>query len=228
MNNLVETKQLYKDYFIKKIIVNALRGVDFTLEEGEFTAIVGPSGSGKSTLLHLIGCIDTPTKGEIFIENEEVGYLSKKTLALLRRKKIGFIFQAYNLIPVLTAFENVSFPLTLLGYPAKIIKEKSYEMLKAVGLEGMEKRRPAEMSGGQQQRVAIARALIKDPKLILADEPTANLDSKTGCEILEIMKKLNKENGITFLFSTHDKLVMDYATRIVRLRDGIIKSEEVK
>ena len=225
---IVETKDLYKDYQVKKIIVKALRGVNFQLEEGEFTAIVGPSGSGKSTLLHCIGCIDTPTKGIILIDNINTGVQSKNQLALLRREKIGFIFQAYNLIPVLTAYENVAFPLTLLGYPASEIKEKAFAMLKAVGLESMEKRKPAEMSGGQQQRVAIARALVKNPRLILADEPTANLDSNTAKEILEIMKKLNKEKGTTFLFSTHDKLVMEFANKIVNIRDGKITGKENK
>lgn len=225
---IIETKDLVKDYKVKEIIVNALRGVDFSLEEGEFTAIVGPSGSGKSTLLHLIGCLDTPTGGTIEIDQTDVEKMSKNQLALLRRAKIGFIFQAYNLIPVLTAFENVAFPLTLLGISAHEVKERSYRVLKEVGLEGMEKRKPSEMSGGQQQRVAIARALIKEPRLILADEPTANLDSKTACEILELMLKLNKEKGTAYLFSTHDQLVMDYAQRIVRLRDGKIIGEERK
>lgn len=225
---IVKTSNLYKDYKLKEITVNALRGIDFEMDNDEFSAIVGPSGSGKSTLLHLIGCIDKPTNGYIAIDEMEVGNLSKYELALIRRKKIGFIFQAYNLIPVLTAIENVSFPLTLLNFPAKEIKELSYEALKAVGLDGMEKRLPSAMSGGQQQRVAIARALIKEPKLILADEPTANLDSKTGCEILELMMKLNQDKKTAFLFSTHDKLVMDFARRIVHLRDGKITEEERK
>ena len=228
MNNIIETKNLYKDYILKKIIVNALNGVDFSIQEGEFTAIVGPSGSGKSTLLHLIGCLDNPTKGSIFIENKNVEGLNKNELATLRREKLGFIFQAYNLIPVLTAYENVSFPLSLLGYKADEIKEKTFTALKSVGLEGLEKRRPMEMSGGQQQRVAIARALIKNPKLILADEPTANIDSKTGSEVLDLMLKLNKEKGATFLFSTHDPMVMKYAKRVVHLHDGKITREEKK
>ncbi|MBN2545473.1 MAG: ABC transporter ATP-binding protein [Spirochaetes bacterium] len=227
MSKIVETKKLIKDYQIKKITVNALRGIDMTINESEFTAIVGPSGSGKSTLLHLIGCLDTPTSGEVLFDNTSVGNMKKDELAYLRREKMGFIFQAYNLIPVLTAFENVAFPLTLLGYNSEEIKEKSYESLKVVGLESMEKRRPTEMSGGQQQRVAIARALIKAPKLILADEPTANLDSITATEVLEIMKKLNQDKKVTFLFSTHDKLVMDFANRIIKLRDGKIQ-EDVK
>jgi putative ABC transport system ATP-binding protein len=226
--SIVNTRKLFKDYTLNKLVVNALRGIDISIEKGEFTAIVGPSGSGKSTLLHLIGCLDNPTSGEILIENENVGTLNKNKLALLRREKIGFIFQAYNLIPVLTAVENVSFPLTLLGYPGKEIKDLSYQALKEVGLEGMENRRPKELSGGQQQRIAIARALVKKPALILADEPTANLDSKTGREILELMLKLNDEEKTTFIFSTHDKMVMEFAKRLVFLRDGEIQSEERK
>lgn len=227
MRFIVEVRELYKDYQVKNIVVNALRGINLNIAENEFTAIVGPSGSGKSTLLHLIGCLDLPSKGEIFFEGQQIAELSKNQLALLRREKMGFIFQAYNLIPVLTAFENVAFPLSLLGYDKKIIKEKTYAVLKLVGLEGLENRRPLEMSGGQQQRVAIARALVKNPTLILADEPTANLDSKTAGEILEIMQKLNEEHKVTFIFSTHDKLVMDFAKRIIYLRDGKIV-EDVK
>ncbi len=225
---IIETKNLHKDYQVKKIVVKALRGVNFSLEDGEFTAIAGPSGSGKSTLLHLIGLLDIPTKGSIYIENKDASTLNKNRLALIRRKKLGFIFQAYNLIPVLTAFENVAFPLTLLGHKSDEIKNESYKVLKSVGLQGMENRKPAEMSGGQQQRVAIARALAKKPKLILADEPTANLDSNTGKEILELMLDLNKKEKITFLFSTHDKMVMDYAKRLVLLKDGKITEDNKK
>jgi putative ABC transport system ATP-binding protein len=224
----VETKGLYKDYGVNGVVVHALRGVDVEFDVGEFAAIVGPSGSGKSTLLHLIGCLDTPTSGDIFIDEINTGDLSKNQLAMIRRQKIGFIFQAYNLIPVLTAVENVSFPLTLLGENAKDIKSRSYHALKQVGLEGMENRRPKELSGGQQQRIAIARALVKKPKLILADEPTANLDSKTGAEILELMVDLNESEKTTFIFSTHDKMVMDYAKRLVYIRDGNIIQEEKK
>jgi putative ABC transport system ATP-binding protein len=224
----VETKSLYKDYGINGVIVHALRGVDVSFDKGEFTAIVGPSGSGKSTLLHLIGCLDSPTKGDVIIDEVKTREMSKKKQAILRRQKIGFIFQAYNLIPVLTAVENVSFPLTLLGENSKSIKEKSYNVLKLVGLSGMENRRPKELSGGQQQRIAIARALVKRPKLILADEPTANLDSKTGSEILQLMLKLNESEKTTFIFSTHDKMVMDYAKRIIYIRDGKIIQEDKK
>lgn len=226
--NTIEVNQLYKDYKLNKITVNALRGVSFNIEEGEFTAIVGPSGSGKSTLLHLIGCLDTITEGDILLGGKTVKDLNKKQLAILRRNNIGFVFQAYNLIPVLTVMENVSFPLTLLGLRKKEIKERTMRAIAEVGLEGLANRKPKELSGGQQQRVAIARALVKKPKLILADEPTANLDSKIGSEILEIMLKLNQEEKATFIFSTHDAMVMDYARRLIFLRDGKITEEKRK
>jgi putative ABC transport system ATP-binding protein len=228
MQNIVETKELVKDYYINKLVVNALRGVDIAFSKGEFSAIVGPSGSGKSTLLHLVGCLDTVTSGTIIVDAENIETLNKEQLAKLRREKIGFIFQAYNLIPVLTAYENVAYPLVLLGYKESTIKEISFKALKDVGLDGMENRRPKELSGGQQQRIAIARALAKSPKLILADEPTANLDSKIGASILELMLDLNKREGTTFIFSTHDSMVMQYARKLVYIRDGKIVKEETK
>ena len=228
MQSIVETKGLVKDYHINKLVVNALRGVDIAFSKGEFSAIVGPSGSGKSTLLHLIGCLDIVTNGNITIDGENIESLKKDQLAKLRREKIGFIFQAYNLIPVLTAYENVAYPLVLLGYKESEIKKISYKALKDVGLDGMESRKPKELSGGQQQRIAIARALAKNPKLILADEPTANLDSKIGASILELMLDLNKREGTTFIFSTHDNMVMQFAKRLIYIRDGNIVKEETK
>jgi putative ABC transport system ATP-binding protein len=222
---VVKAENVVKDYGLNGTTVHALRGVSLEFRSGEFSAIAGPSGSGKSTFLHLAGCLDTITAGSITVRNEDVAKLSKKQLALLRRHSIGFIFQAYNLIPVLSVEENIGFPLTLLGVDRQEIKERTEVVLKQVGLEGMEKRRPKEMSGGQQQRVAIARALVKKPALILADEPTANLDSKTGREILEIMVKLNQDEGTTFIFSTHDSMVMEFARRIVHIRDGQIDKE---
>ena len=225
---VVHAENVIKDYGLNDQTVHALRGVNLSFQAGEFSAIAGPSGSGKSTFLHLAGCLDTLTGGTMLVGGENTGKMSKKELALLRRRKIGFIFQAYNLIPVLTVEENISFPLSLLGVGIKEIKERTSKVLTEVGLEGMEKRRPKEMSGGQQQRVAIARALVKQPALILADEPTANLDSKIGREILELMLSLNKSAGTTFIFSTHDQMVMDYARRLVRIRDGQIESDEVK
>lgn len=225
---VVETKGLVKDYATNGEIIHALQGIDVDVKKGEFTAIVGPSGSGKSTLLHLIGCLDNPTEGEILINNASTKGMTKKELAFLRRDKIGFIFQAYNLIPVLTAYENVAFPLSLLGYTNRDIKTITMTALKDVGLAGMESRKPQELSGGQQQRIAIARALAKKPELILADEPTANLDSTTGGEILELMLELNKTVGTTFIFSTHDKMIMEYARRLILIRDGLIQTEERK
>jgi putative ABC transport system ATP-binding protein len=226
--NVVQATNIVKDYTLNGMAIHALRGVSLNFAGGEFAAIAGPSGSGKSTFLHLAGCLDTITGGTMNVSGSDVASLSKKELALLRRHHIGFIFQAYNLIPVISCLENVSFPLTLLGVSKKEARDRSMAALRDVGLSGMEDRRPKEMSGGQQQRVAIARALVKRPNLILADEPTANLDSKTGKEILELMLILNKSEGTTFIFSTHDHMVMDYARRIVHLRDGQIEREEVK
>jgi putative ABC transport system ATP-binding protein len=225
---VVEAKNVVKDYGLNGQAVHALRGISLDFEEGEFAAIAGPSGSGKSTFLHLAGCLDTLTGGSMRIRGEDTAGLSKKALALLRRRYIGFIFQAYNLIPVLSVEENIGFPLTLLGVDKREVSERVARVLSQVGLSNMEKRRPKEMSGGQQQRVAIARALVKRPALILADEPTANLDSKIGREILELMLSLNQSEKTTFIFSTHDLMVMDHARRIIRIRDGQIESDEVK
>ena len=225
---VVKAENLVKDYGLNGQTVHALRGVNLEFQGGEFSAIAGPSGSGKSTFLHLVGCLDTITGGTMLVGGSDTGKMSRNELALLRRHSIGFIFQAYNLIPVLSVMENVSFPLTLMGLDKKEIKERSEKLIRDVGLEGMEKRRPKEMSGGQQQRVAIARALAKKPALILADEPTANLDSTIGREILELMLTLNKSEGTTFIFSTHDPMVMDFARRLVRIRDGQIESDELK
>jgi len=225
---VVKAENVVKDYGLNGQTVHALRSVSLDFQSGEFSAIAGPSGSGKSTFLHLAGCLDTLTGGAMLVGGADMGKMTRKELAMLRRNSIGFIFQAYNLIPVLSVEENISFPLTLLGVGKKEIKERTAKALAEVGLDGMEKRRPKEMSGGQQQRVAIARALVKKPALILADEPTANLDSTIGREILELMLRLNQTEGTTFIFSTHDPMVMDYARRIVRLRDGQIESDEVK
>jgi putative ABC transport system ATP-binding protein len=225
---VIKAENVVKDYGLNGQTVHALRGVNLEFQGGEFAAIAGPSGSGKSTFLHLAGCLDTLTGGNMIVGGSDMAKMDKKQLALLRRHSIGFIFQAYNLIPVLSVEENISFPLTLLGIGKKEIKERTAKVLHDVGLEGMEKRRPKEMSGGQQQRVAIARALVKKPALILADEPTANLDSTIGREILELMLALNKAEGTTFIFSTHDQMVMDYAHRLVHIRDGQIESDETK
>ena len=225
---VIKAENVVKDYGLNGQTVHALRGVNLEFKGGEFAAIAGPSGSGKSTFLHLAGCLDSLTGGKMIVGGSDTVKMSRNQLALLRRHSIGFIFQAYNLIPVLSVEENVSFPLTLMGVEKKEIKERTAKVLNDVGLDGMAKRRPKEMSGGQQQRVAIARALVKKPSLILADEPTANLDSTIGRGILELMAALNKSEGTTFIFSTHDQMVMDYARRLVRIRDGQIESDEKK
>lgn len=224
---LLELRQVKKIYKLGKIEVPALRGIDLTVDEGEFTTVFGPSGSGKTTLLNMVGCLDTPTEGDIHLNSNKISELSKKELAMTRRHNIGFIFQSYNLIPVLTAFENVEFAIRLIGNLSdKQIREKVLNMLKEVGLEGKENRRPGELSGGEKQRVAIARALIKKPRIILADEPTANLDSATAQDVIKIMIKMNKELGTTFIFSTHDPQVMEKARRFINLKDGMISSDK--
>lgn len=224
---LLELKKVKKIYQQGKIEVPALRGIDLTVEQGEFTTIFGPSGSGKTTLLNMIGCLDTPTEGEIRLNDKKVSDLSRKELAMTRRYNIGFVFQSYNLIPVLTAYENVEFAIRLTDHTSESqMKEKVLKMLAEVGLKGLESRRPNELSGGEKQRVAIARALVKKPKLILADEPTANLDSKTADDVVDIMRKMNKELGTTFIFSTHDPAVMKHANRFINLRDGMISADE--
>jgi putative ABC transport system ATP-binding protein len=224
---LLELKGVKKIYQQGKIEIPALRGIDLTVGKGEFTTVFGPSGSGKTTLLNIIGCLDKPTGGRVEFDGRELGTLSKKELALLRRHNIGFVFQSYNLIPVLTAYENVEFAIRFIGKHRKDeIRERVLKILAAVGLAGLENRRPNELSGGQKQRVAIARALVKEPKLVLADEPTANLDSKTSQEVLEIMVKMNKELGTTFIFSTHDPQVMAYARRMLEIRDGLISDDK--
>jgi len=224
---LLELKKVKKIYRQGKIEVPALRGIDLTVEQGEFTTIFGPSGSGKTTLLNMIGCLDTPTEGEIKLNGDEVSKLSQKQLAMVRRYNIGFIFQAYNLIPVLTAYENVEFAIRLIDHSKESqIKEKVLKVLKEVGLKGLENRRPNELSGGEKQRVAIARALVKEPKIILADEPTANLDSENAAGVVDIMRKMNKELGTTFIFSTHDPAVMKHASRFINLKDGMISADE--
>jgi putative ABC transport system ATP-binding protein len=225
--SLLELKEVKKIYQQGKIKVPALRGVDMNVEAGEFTTIFGPSGSGKTTLLNMIGCLDTPTEGVIRLNDKKVSDLSRKALAMTRRYNIGFVFQSYNLIPVLTAYENVEFAIRLIDHASVLqIKEKVLKMLDEVGLKGLENRRPNELSGGEKQRVAIARALVKEPKLVLADEPTANLDSKNAADVIDIMRKMNKELNTTFIFSTHDPMVMKYARRLINLKDGMISADE--
>jgi len=223
---MVKVDHVVKDYKIGALTVNALRGVDLQIGDSEFLSIAGPSGSGKTTLLNLIGCLDTCTQGDIVIDGEAVGAKKKDERALLRRNKIGFVFQSFNLIPVLTAYENVAFALSLLNLPAPEIRERTMKILDEVGLAGLERRFPNELSGGQQQRIATARALVKNPSLVLADEPTANLDSETGKGILKLMEDLNQNHGTTFIFSTHDAMVMDFAHRLVLLHDGHVVTDK--
>jgi len=211
-------------YTIGEVETHALRGVDLTIGEGEFTTLVGPSGSGKTTLLQLIGCLDMPTSGKVFINGREATTMNRNQRADLRKGTIGFIFQFFALVPTLTAYENVELPLLLMG--DKNHKTRVMELLDAVDLSDRAGHRPDQLSGGQQQRVAVARALATNPKLILADEPTANLDTENGSQVMEIMAKLNKETGVTFVFATHDPRVIKYATRVVTLQDGLITKDE--
>ena len=222
---VIETKGLTKVYNPKRIPVHALRGVDLTINKGEFTAIVGPSGSGKTTLLNIIGGLDNATEGHVEVDGVDISKLSDNKMIDFRKDKIGFVFQAYNLIPVLTAQENIEFIMLLQKRARKERDERAMELLQAVGIEDQAKKRPAKLSGGQQQRVAVARALASKPAFVLADEPTANLDSKSTAQLLDIMAKLNEEEGMTFVFSTHDQRVIDRAKRVVTLEDGKIVSD---
>jgi len=226
--SIVECVDIKKTYQQGKVQVQALRGVSLSIDEGGFAALAGPSGSGKTTLLNIIGGLDQPDGGNVSVDGNTFGKMTQSQLALLRLHKIGFIFQSYNLIPVLSAAENVEFVMLLQGLQASQRRERAKAILDDVGLENKYDRRPAELSGGQQQRVAVARAIVSNPSIVLADEPTANLDSKTGNGLLEMMKKMNEEKKVTFIFSTHDKMVMDYARRLVLIRDGRIVDDQNK
>jgi putative ABC transport system ATP-binding protein len=223
MTTILEVKDVKKSYRMGKVLVPALQGVSFDVEEGELVTIFGPSGSGKSTLLHLIGCLDRPDGGEILIDGADVLRMSDDELAELRLKKIGYVFQFFNLLPRLTALRNVQLPLTIAGATDEEALEKAKEMLQLVGLEARMNHKPSELSGGEQQRVAIARALINNPKIVLADEPTGNLDTKTGWEIVQLMKELNEKKGQTFVIVTHDPHIAETAHRIIHLKDGLIE-----
>jgi len=223
MRSIVRVNDLKKDYRMGEVSVPALRGVSFHVNDGEFVTIFGPSGSGKSTLLHLIGALDRPDEGEIFIEDSNLLKLSDDELAELRLGKIGFVFQFFNLLPRLTALANVELPLSIAGVPEKETQSKAQKMLRLVGLETRMNHRPFELSGGEQQRVAIARALINNPKIVLADEPTGNLDTKTGLEVVQLMKKLNQEKRQTFIVITHDPNIAETADRTVYLIDGLVE-----
>ncbi len=222
---IINVKNIRKTYNPKTIPVHALNGINLEIEKGEFTAIVGPSGSGKTTLLNIIGGLDHPTEGTVEINNKEITALSDNQLINFRRENIGFVFQAYNLIPVLTARENIEFVMLLQNRPKKERDSRVKELLNAVGLQDKGNNRPSQLSGGQQQRVAVARALASKPTFILADEPTANLDSKSTNDLLDIMARLNKEENMTFVFSTHDQRVIDRARRIITIDDGLVTSD---
>lgn len=224
--NVIETNNLIKIYQQGDIEVKALNDVSINFQQGEFTAIVGPSGSGKTTFLNSIGGLDTPTSGKVVINDTDITNLKSNELIDFRLRNIGFVFQAYNLIPVLTAMENVEFIMLMQGDSASDRKSRAEELLNAVGLSDQINRRPGQLSGGQQQRVAVARALASKPKFVLADEPTANLDSTSTSNLLDIMHRLNKEENMTFIFSTHDQRVIDRAKRIITLEDGKILSDK--
>jgi len=222
---IVQVEGLTKEYKQGVLTVPALQGVDLSIDQGEFTALMGPSGSGKTTLLNLIGGLDEPTGGHIKVDGKDLATMGSAGRSQMRLNHLGFVFQAYNLIPVLSAYENAEFVLLLQGVGDKERREAVMGVLEAVGLKGMENRRPNELSGGQQQRVAVARAIAGKPALVLADEPTANLDSKTGNELIDLMKQLNEERKVTFVFATHDPKVMEKATRVVHLTDGKIDDD---
>ena len=227
MKPVVVLRGVKKTYRDREVETPALRGVDLVIEPGEFTAVAGPSGSGKTTLLNIIGALDKPDEGEVWVDGVNLGELKPKELAEFRLQKVGFVFQAYNLIEVFNALENAEFVLFLQGVPKAERRRRAAEVLKALGItEEMFKKRPNQLSGGQQQRVAVARALAPSPSIILADEPTANLDSEASARLLKLMRQMNERYGATFLFATHDPLVMRYAKRVVHLSDGRVVKDE--
>ena len=228
MNAVVKLEQVCKVYGHDGVEVHALHEVSLEIAKGDFAVLVGPSGSGKTTLLNMIGGLDTPSAGRVWVAGTEIGGMKKSELSELRLRRIGFVFQEFNLIPVLSALENVEFVMLLQGVREAERKARSYALLKELGLEGLEHRRPSELSGGQQQRVAVARAIAAEPIIVLPDEPTANLDSKAGGALMDLMRRLNEEKGISFVFSTHDPMVVERARRVIRLRDGRIEADERK
>jgi len=228
MTRVIETKKICRYFGNEETRVNALKDVSLTIEDGEFTAIIGPSGSGKTTLLHLIGGLDNPSSGIVELSGINIANMSGSELSDFRRDHIGFVFQSYNLIPVLSAAENIEYIMLLQRVSAVERKKRVKDMLHIVGLDGLGDRRPTQLSGGQQQRVAVARAMASNPDIILADEPTANLDSKTGISLLEVMRELNETRNMTFVFSTHDEKIMERATRLIHLHDGEIERDERK
>jgi putative ABC transport system ATP-binding protein len=228
MTEIVRLEGITKIYQDGKVAVPALRGIELSIQKGEFVAVAGPSGSGKTTLLNIVGGLDHPNKGSVFLEGKHLGQMSRGELSRLRLNRIGFVFQSYNLIPVLTAFENAEFVLLLQKRPTEERRQKVANLLEEVGLSGLEGRFPRDMSGGQQQRIAIARSIAPEPALVLADEPTANVDSQTASELLDLMERLNQKKGVTFLFSTHDPAVMERARRLITLKDGRVERDAMK
>jgi len=229
MGAILELERVVKTYRKGEAEVHALAGVDLSIDRGEFLAVVGPSGSGKTTLLNIVGCLDSPTSGVVRYDGAPLGSMKEDERSEYRKKRISFIFQSFNLIPVLTVLENVELPLAIeRRYGKESSREKAREVIAAVGLSGMEHRYPRELSGGQEQRVAIARALVKEPLIVLADEPTANLDSATAEEVVDLMREINRVRAATFIFSTHDALVQKHARRVVTIRDGLVHADERK
>lgn len=228
MKNVIETKKVNKIFGEGDLKVHALNDVSIEIKEGEFTALVGPSGSGKTTLLNMIGGLDIPNSGNVILNSQDIGALKKSDMTEFRQKNIGFVFQAYNLIPVLSAYENAEFIMLLQNIPTEERKKRVYTLLKEVGLQGKENNKPGELSGGQQQRVAVVRALAAKPAYILADEPTANLDSTSTNDLLDLMYRLNQEEQMTFVFATHDQRVIDRAKRVIYLDDGKIVNDEIR
>ncbi|VWC92421.1 ABC-transporter ATP binding protein [Burkholderia contaminans] len=220
---LADVSRLYRQGTVD---VHALQHIDLEIRRGEFAVLVGPSGSGKTTLLNMIGGLDSPTAGRVWVEGTEIGALARSTLSEIRLYKIGFVFQEFNLIPVLSALENIEFVMLLQGVPQAQRRARASALLKDLGLDGLEHRRPQQLSGGQQQRVAVARAIAAEPAIVLPDEPTANLDSKAGAALMDMMKALNERRGVTFVFSTHDPMVVERARRVIRLRDGRIEADD--
>jgi putative ABC transport system ATP-binding protein len=226
--SLIEAREISKVYSLGEVDLKALENVSVTIKKGEFLAIMGPSGSGKSTFMHILGCLDRPTSGDYFLEDVSVGTLSRDDLAAIRNRKIGFVFQGFNLLSRTSALENVELPMLYNGVSAKERREKSLAALKTVGLEGREGSHPNQLSGGQQQRVAIARAIVNEAPIILADEPTGNLDTKTSIEIMELFQKLNKDSNITIILVTHEADIAAYSRRVIRFLDGHVVSDELR
>lgn len=227
-NYVIDCRHIKKIYTMGEIKVNALTDINLDIKKAEFTAIAGPSGSGKTTFLNIISGLDKPTEGQVYLAGKPMSEMSGNELSDFRRDHIGFIFQSYNLIPVLSAKENIEYIMLLQGVPAEERHQKVSKILEEVGLKGMENRRPVQLSGGQQQRVAVARAIVSEPDIILADEPTANLDSETGASLLDMMRELNENHNVTFVFSTHDDMIMERAKRLIILKDGEVFKDDVR